>query len=297
MEEKKLILKITIPEYPREIQLAKEIRPKYYYWDGITIRAKGKKLLQKFINKKYKNDIIMNNDNVIPIWLKDEYKIVGFKGNKVYSCINVGGYTGEHRINKLTSKQMEKETKYILCEEDSNNGDIDLVYDKYSKVIANSTKAGKPRIQIIKGQDMYSGVLNEFARAKIVNYLKEFYYSNKFDTMTDYFRDGIIERLSSSYPLYIEMEIVDTIKNYYDKTKEGDGQRWDVGNRAYPYIKTFVDFLVNGMPDSNFTGFIEDDDRLHVSGEGYYFTPCDTHENRALIFNIYADKRNINHLK
>ena len=33
---------------------------------------------------------------------------------------------------------------------------------------------------------------------------------------------------------------------------------------TYPYLKTFVDFLVNN-------NVLIDDDRLHVVGEGYYF--------------------------
>jgi len=291
MEKKELILKIVIPEYPRELQIAKEARPKYYEWTGITIKCKSKKLLQKYINPIFKNDIIKNNGNVLPIHLKEDYRIVGLKGNKVYSYIDP--IDGECGIEKLTVKQNEKPTKYILCEPDSNNGEVDLIVDRYTKVIANATKAGKPRYQIIKGQDMYSGNLNEFTRAKIVNFLKEFYYQSKFKDLSISANNRMSISISESYPLYVKMEIVDTIRNYYDRTKTGEGGRWDVGNRAYPYIKTFVDFLVNGKTDSNFNGFVKDDDRLHVSGEGYYFTPCLNHDDRKLIFYIYKDNREL----
>jgi len=84
----------------------------------------------------------------------------------------------------------------------------------------------------------------------------------------------------SNYSVKIEMELIDTIKDFYDTTKEGDGRRWDVGNRCYPYLKTFVDFLVSEE-------VLPDDDRLHVGGESYFFTPCEKFEDRKLIFRIY----------
>jgi len=129
---------------------------------------------------------------------------------------------------------------------------------------------------------MYSGVLNEFTRAKIVNLLKKDYYEKI--QLYNFPVVGILDE--NDYPIRIELEIVDTIKNVYDRTKKGNGIRWDVGNRAYPYLKTFVDFLVDGH--KQFKGILPDDDRLHVEGESYYFTPCDNHEDRKLIFRIYT---------
>lgn len=92
-------------------------------------------------------------------------------------------------------------------------------------------------------------------------------------------------RKSITYPLYIHLEIHDTVRNVYDRSKKGEGIRWDVGNRAYPYIKTLVDFLVDGYKDIE--PIIIDDDRLHVMGEGYTFHPIEEGEECKLVFKIY----------
>lgn len=274
MKKDNLIAEFIIPEYLREIQVSNKQRPKYYTFENSNIKAKGKKLLQKYINPEFKNSIIVNNNNTLPICLKYPYFIVGIiKCGKVigiYGHKSVKGkyITSNHfnRFNiKLTEKQGKSKMEYIL-----------INIETKEKVIANSTQAGKPKRIIIKGQDMYSGVLNEFTRAKIVNELKAD-YKNKIHYLIE---PAKIEIWGKYFPIKIELEIIDTIRNHYDRTKEGNGIRWDVGNRAMPYMKTFVDFLVDN-------DVLPDDDRLHVSGESYYFTPCEKHEDRKLIFRIY----------
>jgi len=298
MDQKKLVLQIEVPQYLREIQTAKAARPKYYYWDGNTIKGKAKKLLLMYIKKESKKTLTKERI-VKPDDLKNNYLIFGFKGSKVFTYFMPIGI--EFKLNDLTTKQYKLKTKYILCEAVTEKDEYDFFipnspseYSYFKKVIANETKAGKPRYTIIKGQDMYSGTLNEFTRAKMVNELKYDYYKKTFDQLLENFIDF-------NYPLLVEMEIQDTIRNHYDRTKEGAGIRWDVGNRVYPYLKTFVDFLVNGYvvekaikgmtQEYGIEGIIIDDDRLHISGEGYYFTPIKEHKNRKLIFNIYEDTR------
>lgn len=269
MESSKLITTFEIPQYLREIEVSAKQRPKYYTWDGTTIKAKNKLLLQKYISPKHKQDVINNNNNVTPAWLRYPYVLVKVKANKVIGIF--GNKVSNDRFvhtdvcfllnTKLTVKEEKKPTEYIL-----------INYETREKVLANETQAGKPKKIIIKGQDMYSGVLNEFTRAKIVNELKEDYKDK-----IEYF--PIITK--SGYPVRIEMELIDTIKDYFDNTKEGNGRRWDVGNRCYPYLKTFVDFLVSEE-------VLPDDDRLHVIGESYFFTPCERFEDRKLIFRIYG---------
>ncbi len=271
---KQLIAEFIIPKYLREIQVSNKQRPKYFIWDGITIKAKSKKLLQKYINKEHKDDITRLDGNIRPYHLNYPYFIVRIVNNKVigiYGDRILG--TGKFIHNKGAYTQFN----YKLTKTDSKKPVLDILIniDTKEKVIANSTQVGKPKRIIIKGQDMYSGVLNEFTRAKIVNELKEDYYKKIDDSQL--FK---VSHIIGTKPIFIELQIIDTIKNYYDKTKEGEGIRWDVGNRAYPYLKTFVDFLVNN-------NVLIDDDRLHVVGEGYYFTPCENHENRKLIFRIY----------
>lgn len=274
MERSKLITQFEIPQYLREIEVSKKQRPKYYYWDGQTIRGRNKKLLQKYINTEFKYNIILNNGNVLPQWLKYPYFIVGFRRNKAVAIYG-------HKVNgkwKHTSHFFPLSVK--LTEKQSKEAVVWYLFNIETKerVLANETKAGKPKRIIIKGQDMYSGVLNEFTRAKIVSALKKDYKNKILRGILKHIEMEFI--ISNYFPVRIELEIIDTIRNYYDRTKSGDGIRWDVGNRAYPYLKTFVDFLVEN-------DVLPDDDRLHVSGEGYYFTPCDKHEDRKLIFRIY----------
>ena len=269
MENSKLIAVFEIPQYLREIEVSAKQRPKYYTWDGTTIKAKNKKLLQKYINPLHKEHIISNNGNISPSNLKYPYVLVKVKANKaigVFYSKSSSGYMNTDICflldTRLTLKEEKKKTEYIV-----------INIETKQKVLANSTQAGKPKKTIIKGQDMYSGVLNEFTRAKIVNELKKDYKEK-----VEYF--PIITK--RDYPVMVVMEVVDTIKDYYDNTKEGDGKEWDVDNRAYIYRKTFIDFLVKSE-------VITKDDRLHVKGGGEFFTPCERFEDRKLIFRIYKN--------
>lgn len=281
MESSKLIATFEIPQYLREIEVSAKQRPKYYTWDGTTIKAKNKKLLQKYINKEYDSSIIIRNGNVLPYMLKYPYFIVEAfnKNNKVTSI------WGEYNKERKKYFHSYKRTALIdtRCKPYSTTPGGNL-YTSYlfnvetkKRVLANETQVGKPKKIIIKGQDMYSGVLNEFTRAKIVNELKQFYADNVICDTPFLYSDMKI----TTFPVRIEMELIDTIKDYFDNTKEGDGRRWDVGNRCYPYLKTFVDFLVENE-------VLPDDDRLHVIGEGYFFTSCERFEDRKLIFRIYS---------
>lgn len=288
MENSKLIAEFIIPEYLREVQVSKKQRPKYYTWDadkeigstfiGGTIKSGSKKLLQKYINQDYRNAIIENNGNINWRWLKYPYCIVAIKGKKVTNIFYPNDYVDKMR-KKGTFYQI-KSTNIKLTNKEHISDPIFILIniETKQKVIANETQAGKPKRIIIKGQDMYSGVLNEFTRAKIVKELKEDYYKKLNNFIYGSFKVGNLPILT--FPVRIEMELIDTIKNYYDRTKEGNGIRWDVGNRVYPYLKTFVDFLI----DNN---ILPDDDRTHVEGESYFFTPCEKHEDRKLIFRIY----------
>lgn len=276
----KLIASFTISNYLREVEVSKSQRPKYYYWDDKDIKSKGKKLLKKYIKKDKEtlDRIAYRNGCVYPIDLLDGYFIGYFNKKKKllailnYNDVEIEGfrkYSNNIYINNSITEVTLSDCNAILID------------NTFIPVIANETQAGKPRRTIIKGQDMYSGVLNQFTRAKIVNELKASYY-NQFKNKSKSWH-----RLKNhiEYPLYIHLEIHDTIRNKYDRSKKGDGIRWDIGNRAYPYIKTFVDFLVNGY--ETLPSLIEDDDRLHVMGEGYSFHPIEEEEQNKLIFKIY----------
>lgn len=285
-QSRKILGKLTISNYPRQIQLSKAQRPKYWEWNDTTIKSGSKKLLQKYINQKYRNEIIRNNGNILPQWLKDDYTIIGFKGDKEhYNLISVNKQNHVcYRIgDELTKAQNRKPLKYFLCKK---------VDGWFEKVLANPTQAGTPKMHIISGQDFHVG-LNPHIRTKLVDTLHEFYYdyfsNHSFSKPT---LDDFREILSKNYPVMIEMEIRDTVKSCFDNTKEGNGKHWDVGNRALPYMKTFLDFLDKGHKD--ILPFIVDDDRLHVSsGNNAFFTPIEEHEPRQLVFYFYSDTRSI----
>lgn len=281
-----LLTRITIPAYIREVQLSKAQREKYYEWDGITIKCKSKKLLQKYINPIYKSNIILNNGNIKIQYLKNKYCIVGFKGKYIASVIN------QDEIEQkfvLTENQHKKPIKYILCEKVEDG--IKTYSIQYKKVIANETQVGKPRIQVINGQNIYNHTASPFTTGKIFDAIKDMYYK-KLKSIPLSTRNKIKATLNESYPLQIEVEIRDTVKNFYDNTKEGNGRIWDVGNRADPYMKTFLDFFTKGLNDLE--PFIEEDDRLHVtSGNNAHFTPIEDYEIPKLVFYIYKDNRKV----
>lgn len=295
MQDVSLIARITIPNYLRSVQVSQKQREKYYEWNGTTIKSGSKKLLQKYINPIYKDNIIQNNGNIIPNCLKDQYVIIGFKGDREYSKIsNIGR---EFAFQELPNSYMRKPTKFILCEEIEDGIKTYSIINK--KVVANETQAGKPRNHIIKGQDFYVG-LNPFIRTKIVDALKRSYYEKLWLAQGNSMYK-LRQTLKLSYPLYIEMEIQDTIVNVFGKQPkdlENPGTRWDVGNRADPYLKTFLDFMANGYRDEELNHFFEplivDDDRLHISsGNNAYFTPIDDAKDCALVFYISKDTRTI----
>jgi hypothetical protein len=287
MVQRDLITTINIPLYIREVQLSKSVRPKFYEWDGKTIKCKSKKLLQKYIRKYCKESIIRNNGNVLPEFLRENYKIIGFKGKYIY-CELDSMYEPTN-VQLLTKSILKKKTKYILCEE-VEDGEKTYSYI-YKPVIANQTKAGKPNIQVINGQNIYNHTASPFTTGKIFDNIKEMYYQ-KFITIPPIKLELLRKKFEGNYPLQIEVELGDTVKNFYDNTKEGNGRIWDVGNRTDPYMKTFLDFITKGLKDVK--PLIEEDDRLHVTtGNNSHFTPVATHEDRFLKFYFYQDTREI----
>lgn len=291
VQKEDLITTITIPQYIREVKTSNRVSPKYWEWNGITIKCKSKKLLQKFIRPECKREIIMNNGNVEPKHLREGYYIIGFKGNYIYCELD----SNNKNINiRLTpASQLSKITKYYLCKKIEDG--IQTYSYIYEKVVANETKVGKPNKVIINGQNIYNHTASPFTIGKIFDAIKEMYY-NKFKTIDSNKLLKLRASLSCSYPVMIMMEIRDTVKNRYDNTKKGNGKRWDVGNRTDPYMKTFLDFLTKGYKDINgnilLKPIIEDDDRLHVTtGNNSFFTPIELEQDRALIFYIFKDTR------
>lgn len=231
----------------------------YYEWNGVEIKAKKHKVLQRFLKKDIK-----------PVLQPIQYKIEHFKDNYVIGIYvkSKNRFTGFTKDTSELPDVIQAKYKYILCELDKDNLPV--------PVIANHTKAGKPRMYLIKGQDIYSGNLKEHARGFIMDKIKENYYP-------------FIKNLKpiDTYPVKIRCEVHDTIKNNYAKDKDDIGGRWDVDNLVYPYLKAFPDLLVKEK-------ILKDDDRLHLPSSIHAeFVPIDNHEDRKLVFIIEKDDREV----
>ena len=272
LENFEKLISIKIPEYIREVTVSNAQRPRYFEWNGTTIKAKGKKLWKKCIKDIYYDKIELNEGNVLPQYLEDKYRIALFHGDRIREIYQNEGFPNLCQAFLLTDKQLKKRKKYYLIELES-----------LEKVVSNPTQVGTPNNEVITGQKIYDGNYNEFTRAKIVNALHKM-YEDKFNSIPDNKLRALTDLLNSNYPLWFCLELRDTVNAWNDKTKKGNGRRWDVPSRTFPYLKTFADFLTNN-------NYIEDDDRLHLLGDGSFFTPVTRDEYRELIFHIYKDKR------
>jgi len=290
--EKKHIISLYFNRYPTELKLSEAQSPKYFEWNGVNIAAKHKKIWKKLLNR----DTIGNNwvkQTVHIKHLKDEYKVIGFKGDKTYSILYVvNDIILEELLTILPASYAKRKVKYIVCTE-INDGNI---YSKrYEKVLANPTQAGKSKYISISGQNFFAKQ-NEFISSKMVLKLKDFYYRSLMQKDLKQLQGLRKFLLTNTYPLIIELEIVDTIKHHKDNSNNLIGRVWDVDNRAYPYNKTFLDFLTKGV-ENEMEPFLVDDDRLRVRGGSYYFTPCDIYEDRKLVFHFYTTEKYTMHDK
>lgn len=242
---------IEIPKYIREIEVSKKRREIYWSWTPNGIVAKNKKLSDKYV--KDTRAVIDNYGKVLPEHLKDDYALVNVKGSIVQ------GYSLNPEFH------LSEGYKVLLADKKT-----------YQPIVANPNVAGKPNILQIKGQDMYNGKVREHAKGTIMKAIQ-----NSFRPYVK-----LIPPITF-YPLKITMELYDTVKNIYDRSKDPLGGRWDVDNRAYPYLKAFPDVLYQ-------EGIIKDDDRLHITcPPATEFCPIDNTEDRKLVFIIEQDTRPI----
>ena len=248
---------IEIPKFVRKIKISEKQRPKYFVWNGAFIKGKSKNLPVKF----YRNGVIDKPT------LKDLNKSL-YLGHLVKKKF-IGLYSDEAEIPEII------EGKLVLCEHIEKKFSTNL--KEYIPIISNPKSVGLPKWYLIKGQDIYSGVLNVHQRGTVMNKIKECYtpYLKNIPVITD-------------YPIRVIAEIHDTIQNFYDKSSEtGLGQAWDVDNYTYPYMKAFPDLL-------QALGKIKNDDRLHITQPPIpIFVPIENHEDRKLVFRIIKDKRKV----
>lgn len=254
--------KITIPQYPRRVKIAEARKEKYYLFNGISLSCGKKQLPVKYFQYPVTEE---GYRPCSPRHLKLEYTLGVYAGSKL-----LGWYKRDEDGNYLTyrDKDFSSDAKVYLIEADSKK-----------RVLANPLTAGTPRWARVNFQDLYSGNMNQFTRAKMMQELKDFFRPYIADL-------PVIE----NYPLRMTLEIVDTVKNIHDNSKDGDyGQAFDVDNRGIIYFKCLLDLLVS-------EGKIKSDDRMYVTqAGGALFTPLPTNndDDRCLILHIDRDDREV----
>jgi hypothetical protein len=228
--------------------MSKNQRPKYFEWNGIEIKCKGVTLPRKFFDNPLENEAKIEK-------LKINYFLGQFKTNK---------FTGTSIVH---TEDIDNNFKYRLGT---------YINNVFEPIIANSTKVGTPKMYLINGQDIYNGHLQNHMLGFVMNKIKDCYYP--------YIKDL---KPIDFYPVKIKCEVHDTIKNSYVKAKSDIGQRWDIDNLVYPYLKAFPDLLTK-------EGILKDDDRLHLPSSIHAeFYPIDNHNERKLVFIIEKDEREI----
>lgn len=261
---------IEIDKYIRKVRISKSQRPKYFEWNGHTIKAKGKYIFKKYI----KPECMISSNNgksVKPCHLKNEYCIYRFQGD---DCL---GYFSDdnnyYTLNTIVSKSnLKRSIVDVLC-----------IRNTREKIIANPTQVGKPNYAIITGQDLYSQNYNEFTRNKIMDRIKE--------SFVPYLKN-IEPFRAEQYPIRCRLYIFDTVKSMYDNTKDGSGRRWDIINRGYPYSKAMMDLITTGIAGENkITPLLYDDDRLHlIEDGGSVFIPIEDSNDRKLVFVLFSGR-------
>lgn len=246
-------IRIEIPQFVRKLKVSNKQIANYFEWNGTCIKGKGKTLPISYYANKYNIPTLSKIED-----LKQGFVMGFLKGGKIVStCID---------SSLITIDTFNKTGRWVLCK---------TVGNVFEPVISNPQKVGTPRFYLIKGQDIYSGNLSKHFKGMVMDMIKQSYlpYVQNMPVI-------------DTYPIKIECELHDTIKNSYMKNKKSDiGERWDVDNYVYPYCKAFPDLLTA-------LGKIRDDDRLHLpSSIGVRFIPIDNHENRKLVFTISLDDR------
>ena len=249
---------IEIPQFVRKLQVSKKQKAIHYEWNGIKIKAKGRQNIPKSF---FRNDGIYPGGVEVLAEKIENLKEIYYLGY-LYKKEKVRLLT---RNSSITPSLTEQKGKYVLCRKEE---------EEFIPVISNLKKVGTPRFYLIKGQDIYSGNLREHFKGFVMTEIKKCYrkYVQNIPVINE-------------YPIKIEAELHDTIKNPYHNIKGEHGSHWDIDNYVYPYMKAFPDLLVE-------LGKLKDDDRLHLTQSiGVKFIPIDNHEDRKLVFIISLDDR------
>lgn len=264
---------IVIPAYIRRFKLSNTTTLKYIGIDN------GGEFTTKYLSRR----LFDPGHQKTVAALKDDYNIGFFnRHDELITCLTP--------INFL-SWLKEPAQWADFNKEIMPHGPLDyyVVDSKSKKVPFNAKYANKENQYTINGQDFYSGTVPENIRAQVIDQIKRSFVP---------FMQNLSPFEADSYPLRVRMYIFDTVKSMYDRSKSEDGTPWDVGNRAYPYGKAFLDMLVTGYKVSHIDipPIIIDDNRLYVTEDpqGGIFCPIENSNHRKLIFIIAKDDEHFN---
>lgn len=140
------------------------------------------------------------------------------------------------------------------------------------RVIANPEYVGKPNVANINGQAIYNQAISKHDRNNMIGQIK--------DQFRQYFMN--IKPITR-FPLIIDVDVYDVLT---DNTY-ANGQRWDMGNRFFPYQKAIEDALTD-------CGIIPDDNTAYVMAPPRpLFFPIYDENQRKMVVKIYKDNRSI----
>lgn len=250
---------VCIPSYIRQVKLSEKRKPVYYRFseDDGMYKTKGNpksnKMPLKFVDEKYLLQAT-GHGVVLPWMLKPEYRLGVLVGGKINRIIPFEEY--DHNCLDLERRIAKNDKEFLALK-------LVVVKEDGQPLLANPKVAGTPKYQTIRGQDFYSSNIRH-ARIPLMYAIKH--------QFVQYVKD--MPKIDFA-PIIVRMTIFDTVQNTLAK---GSTSPWDVGNRAYPYMKAMLDLLVTGhLGDDKpvIEPKLRDDDRLHVACEISAFHPVD----------------------
>lgn len=140
------------------------------------------------------------------------------------------------------------------------------------KVVRNIRTAGKPNMQKISGQSIWSGEVSRFARNKLKIFL------------TEYFTPAIVrhwpEKIFTTADKSFHFEFI-----FYFPLQLRNMTAQDIDNHSYPYTKAFMDTLVN-------LSIIKDDSPAYYRGFYCRYVDIPTEEDRRLEVKLHFCENN-----
>lgn len=155
-------------------------------------------------------------------------------------------------------------------------------------VAKTQNKVAADKYVKINNNTIYSGAINRFTRAKVVENLHNY--------ISDYLDDIDLNKMIADEGLsHVHFRFTfKTVKNHGDirrsaktgsiswkKPPKNYVPRWDIENLASIWIKTFNDTLI-------VKGMMKDDSIDFLTGVTYEYQPCEDISEREIIVNIYG---------